>query len=95
MEEVKIATKGAMLVAKKELLQLDSTVTLAMKSADKVIKDVDTACNSITTSKHVQVASALREDVEKRGMSHDTLFAELAGSADRIPEDAFCRHLEK
>lgn len=81
-------TTGPLARAKPEMTKMLGRVDVAVRKALASVDTIRKACATIASSRAPQVANALREDVQKRGITLDKLFEELA-SGERIPEEAF------
>lgn len=86
--------KGPMAEAKRDLqaiiVKSDKSRTLAKQRLDAV----QTQCGTIIEARADQVANLLRKEAQEKSLSVEQLFALVAGGADRISEDAFCRHAQ-
>jgi len=88
------ATKGPLLDARKDLHKIDAKVAASVSASKNSVEAVREKCSSLVEAKFGRVSSALRGEVEKRGITLEKLFEELAGSAeDCISEEGFCAHM--
>jgi hypothetical protein len=84
--------KGPLLECKKELLKTQVKVDACGKASNSKLDAVKRACQTIVDGLAAKVSAALREQVQKRGVTLDKLFEELS-TGDKISEEAFCKHV--
>lgn len=87
------ATTGPLSRAKPELSKMLSKVEAALRKATGNIDNLRKACAAIVSARLAQVSTSLRDDVQKRNISLEALFKELA-KGDRIEEAVFCKRLQ-
>jgi len=87
--------KGPMVDVKRELQKMELKAAAAQKKCGGAMDGVRAACQTLVDAVYGQASGALREEVRRRGMNNEDLFALLVQpSEERISEDAFCKHLE-
>jgi len=90
------ASKGPLHDAKQSLSKMLVKVEANEKKSLSLQGAVKAACEKCATSAAARMASVLREDVQKRSITLDALFLELAApSKETISEDAFCKTVTK
>lgn len=90
------SSKGPLHEAKQNLSKMLVKVEANEKKSLSLQGAVKAACEKCATSAAARMASVLREDVQKRDITLDALFLELAApSKEAISEDAFCRKVTK
>lgn len=80
--------------AKPELLKLQAKVEAQLRKSSLTVDAVRKACAAIVGSKLGAVATALRQDLQKRGLTLEKFFLELAQKGDAVPEKAFVAKLK-
>lgn len=86
--------KGAMLDAKRELTRLAAKAESVRRQCAATVSNVKKACQKIADARQPEVASALRKDMQKRGVTIERLFLDIVTAGDeRISEEAFCKYL--
>ncbi|CAK0828996.1 unnamed protein product [Prorocentrum cordatum] len=66
---------------------------IKLKECKATVEKAKKACQTISVAKSALISTAMRELVQKRGITVDALFDELAASGDKISEEAFSRHV--
>ncbi|CAJ1460298.1 unnamed protein product [Effrenium voratum] len=87
------ATKGPLMEAKKELAKLNTKADSLMKKNNATLQAARAACKTISESGATKASEALRAEAQKRSLTADGLFAELAGGADRLPHEKLAKCL--
>jgi len=84
------AVRGPWHEAKQEMAKLKQRVERISKSAASISASVDSAYEKLLAEKLGQVSAAIRDSVQQRASTTESLFAELAGaSGDIVTQDAF------
>jgi len=87
-----LPTRGPMLNTRQTLVKTKAKVDSVDKSATASVEVVRKACSSLSTARLISIAEAFREEIQKRGITPEQLFDELA-TGDSVPEDAFCTRI--
>ena len=66
-----------------------SHLNACVKAAKKIVDTVRERCAALVKAIAPQVSGALRAEVQKRGVSYEALFDELAAGQERISEAQF------
>jgi len=85
--------KGAMALAKRDLQKNVADLELTNRTARQAVNGVQAACAAMVDAKYTQVSTALRAEVQKRGISLDAFFKEISQNKERIPEEVFAKKL--
>lgn len=80
--------------AKPALIKLQAQAEAFLRKGSTTADAVRKACGAIVGGKLGAAAAALREDVQKRSLTLEKLFLELAGQAKAVPEKAFVAKLK-
>lgn len=88
------AIKGPMFEAKRELVKMEGKVGAVERKCSSTMESVFTACQSIVDTIYAEASAALREEVQRRGITPEELFAELVQGEERITESSFCKYLD-
>jgi len=91
-EKIRKVLKGPILDAQRELKKMQMRCETLAKECKGTVDKVKKACSTISAAKSALISTAMRAEVQKRGITVEALFDELAASSDRISEEAFCKH---
>lgn len=84
------ATRGPYSEAKKSMSKLAAKADKADKQVDQNLASLRKACDGIAEVAKARVCCVLRENMQKRGLTVDGLFDDLAAGAFGISEEKFC-----
>merc|ERR1719362_452433 len=86
--------KGPMFEAKLELAKLESRLGALEKKVSASMEAACNACQSIVDARFSTASACLREEVARRVITPEDLFAELAQGEDRITHEALCKYMD-
>jgi len=87
-------SKGPMFEAKLELTKLESRLGVLEKKVSAYMEAACNACQSIVDARFSTASACLREEVTRRTITPEELFAELAQGEDRIAHESLCKYLD-
>jgi len=94
LKEFVKAVKGPKLEAKKELGKMQLRAQGASSKCTTTLQAVKKICQSLVDKSYAKTASALLAEVQKKGLTPEKLFEELAGKGkEKITEGAMCKRL--
>jgi hypothetical protein len=93
LEKLGKVVKGPLFEAQRDLKRMHMKCEMKIKECQATVLKAKKACQTISVAKSALISTAMREQVQKRGITVDTLFDELAASGDKISEEAFSRHV--
>mmetsp|Transcript_35079 Transcript_35079/g.100743 ORF Transcript_35079/g.100743 Transcript_35079/m.100743 type:complete len:1846 (+) Transcript_35079:263-5800(+) len=90
------APRGPLHEAKQAVAKVMVKVDATEKKSVALQVGVKAACNKICTAAAAKAAAAFREEVQRRDISMDELFLQIAKpSTEQISEEAFCKKLKE
>jgi len=88
------ASRGPLIEAKQALSKASSKVEAVEKKGASILTAAKASCKKFATAGLAKAATAFREEVQRREITIEALFSEIAGSGiERISEGVFCERL--
>jgi len=88
------AVKGPMLEAKKEFAKMAGTMEATLKKSTNIMVNISKNCGIIADKFSTSVSGLMRAEMQKKGITVEAYFSELASGGERITEDAFTNYVK-